>query len=180
MRWDRLFDDLEGQLEAAARLERQGEVADRTRRERAAIGLHERLLAHRGGHVTVRCGAGDRVAGRIEDVGVDWLMLDSAPGAVLVHLPAIRSVSGLPGRAEAPSAVARRFSIGMAVRVMSRDRVGVTVVDVTGTVLTGTVDAVGADYLELAEHPLDVPRRGENVRGLRVVPWAALSWIRRD
>lgn len=180
MRWDRLFDDLEGQLEAAAALERAGEVADRTRRERAAVGLLERFLAHRGGPVTLRCGAGDQIRGTIDDVGVDWVLLGSPPGSVLVHLPAIRSVHGLPGRAEPPATLARRFTMGMAVRVMSRDRAAVSVVDVTGALLTGTVDTVGSDYFELAEHPLDVPRRSENIRGLRVIPWSAVSWIRRD
>ena len=45
MRWDQLFGDLEGQLAHEQRRDLDLEVADRTRRERALIGLHERLLA---------------------------------------------------------------------------------------------------------------------------------------
>ena len=48
MRWDELFADLGAQWEAEARRELDGEVADRTRRERALVGLHERLSAARG------------------------------------------------------------------------------------------------------------------------------------
>jgi hypothetical protein len=48
MRWDRLFDDLQAQLDADGQRELGLEVSDRTRRERAQVGLHERLVAHRG------------------------------------------------------------------------------------------------------------------------------------
>ena len=37
MRWDRLFDDLEGQLAAQHLLERDAEVADRTRRKAGPV-----------------------------------------------------------------------------------------------------------------------------------------------
>ena len=46
MRWDRLFDDLEGQLAAQHLLEGDAEVADRTRRERALLTLHDLSLIH--------------------------------------------------------------------------------------------------------------------------------------
>ena len=36
-----------------------------------------------------------------------------------------------------------------------------------------------ADHLDLAEHPLDLPRRPENVRGTRTIPYAALATLRR-
>jgi hypothetical protein len=75
--------------------------------------------------------------------------------------------------------VARAFGVGHALRAISRDRAPVTLVDVTGAALTGTVDAVGVDFVEVAEHPLDVPRRPENLRGTRVVPFAAMALVRR-
>lgn len=75
--------------------------------------------------------------------------------------------------------VARSFGLGMALRAVCRDRAPVSIVDVTGATLTGTVDLVGADHLDLAEHPLDLPRRPENVRGTRTIPYAALATLRR-
>jgi hypothetical protein len=49
---------------------------------------------------------------------------------------------------------------------------------VSGAVVTGTIDAVGRDHLELSEHPADLPRRSENVTGRRVVPFSALVLVR--
>ena len=63
MRWDRLFDDLEAQMDGDAQRERDLEVSDRTRRERAQLGLHERLTAHRGERVELTLAAGFRVTG---------------------------------------------------------------------------------------------------------------------
>jgi len=47
-------------------------------------------------------------------------------------------------------------------------------------VLTGTIDRVGADFLEMAEHALDVARRAGNVAGVRTVPFTGLALIRRE
>ncbi len=47
-----------------------------------------------------------------------------------------------------------------------------------GGTLTGTLDRVGADYVELAEHPADVPRRTEVVQGVRAVVIAAVAVVR--
>jgi hypothetical protein len=54
---------------------------------------------------------------------------------------------------------------------VARDRAEVRVTTLAGIRLTGTVDRVGQDYFELAEHPAGEPR----ARGaLRLVPYAAL------
>ena len=59
--------------------------------------------------------------------------------------------------------MARRFGFGHAARGLSRDRAVVALADVGGSAVTGTIDAVGADALELSEHASDLPRRPENV-----------------
>ena len=63
MRWDDLFADLGAQWDAAARRELDGEVADRTRRERALVGLPERLSAAGEGRVALTV----HVAGTLAD-----------------------------------------------------------------------------------------------------------------
>ncbi len=47
VRWDDLFDDLEGQAEHARRQDLAAEVADRTRREQATVTLADRVLQRR-------------------------------------------------------------------------------------------------------------------------------------
>jgi len=181
MRWDRLFDDLEAQMDGDAQRERDLEVSDRTRRERAQLGLHERLIAHRGERVELALAAGFRVTGKVVDVGSDWVLVHE-PGdrGSLVPFRAIVAITGLGPRAAAgPGAVtARRFGLGFALRGLSRDRSVVSLADIGGSVTTGTIDAVGADVLELSEHPVDVARRAENVVARRVIPFAAVVVVR--
>lgn len=181
MRWDQLFADLEAQLEAEEARGLVLEVADRIRRERALVGLPERLLAHRYAPVTVCLQGGLVVGGEVQDVGLDWLLVQEGVGrTVLVPLAAVLAVSGLTAAvsAGADARMARRFGFGYALRGVSRDRSVVALVDVSGATVTGTIDAVGADALELSEHPSDLPRRPENVTARRVVPFTAVAALR--
>ncbi len=173
MEWEGLFADLDAQWDAYERLELDAEVADRTRRERALVDLTARLAAHRGRPVTVRTSAGDPVTGAVLDVGDGWLAVARPPRSVLVALAAVVGIEGLGARA-ADATAARRFGIGHALRGLSRDRSTVVVVDVSGSVATGTIDAVGADHVQLALHHHDEPRRTQNVRAGRAIPFGAL------
>ncbi len=62
---------------------------------------------------------------------------------------------------------------------MSRDRSTVELVDVDGCPTTGTVDVVGHDHLDLAEHAADAVRRNANVVAHHVVPFTAIAFVRR-
>lgn len=75
-------------------------------------------------------------------------------------------------------ATAKRFGLGYALRGLSRDRSVVSVADIGGAVTTGTVDAVGADALDLSEHPADVARRADSVVARRVIPFSAIVVVR--
>lgn len=180
MRWDRLFEDLEASFASDERSELDAEVADRTRRERALLDLQARLLAHVGrGSLTVRLASGALTAALV-DVGPDWLLLDGHAGrTTLVPLSAVRGLTGLTAGAAEASIVARRFTMGAALRGLSRDRAPVEIADVDGVTLVGTIDSVGADHLDLAEHASDEPRRARNVVRHQVLPFAALAWVRR-
>ena len=178
MRWEGLFDDLEGQLAAEERRDLDDEVAERTRRERALVTLESRLAAAAGSGIRLRLVDGTRVDGVLDERGRDWVLVRKdggrdvlVPIAAVVTLTALRREAGDPG-------TARRFGLGYALRALARDRATVAVrLAGGGPPLVGTVDAVGADHLDLAEHPEGVPRRRENVTAVTTVPFVALVCV---
>jgi hypothetical protein len=177
MRWDQLFADLEAQWEAEARRDLDSEVADRTRRERAAIGVYERLAVSVGAEVRLLLRSGEALTGSLADVGRDWLLLSADRRPVLVPLAALAAVSGIGERA-GTGGIGKRFELGFALRGLSRDRAVVALADIAGSVTTGTIDAVGADCFDLSEHAPDEPRRPENITGRRLVPFSAVVSLR--
>jgi hypothetical protein len=175
MRWEGLFADLEGQLAAEQRRERDDEVAERTRRERALVTLPSRLAAAVGAPVRISLAVGLQVEGDLLDLGEDWVLVRQADAhEVLVPLAAVVTVRAL-GQQSVPARTARRFGLGYALRALARDRATVAVSLVgDGPRLVGTIDAVGADHLDLAEHPDGLPRRRTNVIAVATVPFAAV------
>jgi hypothetical protein len=182
VRWERLFEDLEAQLEAAERDELTAEVADRTRREVAQMLLADRLGPALGAEVELRVQGAGVIGGSLRRFGRGWLLLD--PGGrpeVVVAWPAILALRGLPvsvsptaDRAE----LAGRLDLGHVLRGIARDRSPVAIVLCDGSQLAGTIDRVGADFLDLAEHPAGEPRRPGNVSAMRAVSLAGLSVVR--
>jgi hypothetical protein len=189
MRWEGLFADLEGQLAAEERRELDDEVAERTRRERALVTLTDRLSGAVGSSVRLGLGGRIRVEGRLADLGDGWLLV-RAQGNGREHLvptASVITVSSLGHHVQATRA-ARRFGLGYALRALSRDRATVALSlggagvssgggAVPGQALVGTIDAVGADHLDLAEHPEGMPRRRENVTAQTTVPFGALVLV---
>ena len=182
MRWTQLFAELEARFEAEEDAAARAEDASRSRAEQGRVRLVDRLGGAIGAPLVLTCrGAGD-VPGRLAEVGVDWLLLvDPAGREVLVALGAVRAVAGLGTRTAAPAdggAVRGRLDLRRAVRGLARDRQAVQVVLDDGAVVTGTVDRVGADFAEVAEHPLDQPRRRGAVQGVRAVLLDAVVLVR--
>jgi len=182
MRWQRLFADLSAQWEEAEASAERLESASRARAEFGGVLLADRLRGTEGARVVLRCRGAGPVAGAVAHVGPDWVLLVDERGAeVLVATAAVLAVSGLGRRTAAPAepgAVAGRLDLRRAVRGLARDRAQVQAVLVDGAVVTGTIDRVGADFCELAEHPLDQARRGSAVQGVTAVVLSALAVVR--
>jgi hypothetical protein len=182
MRWDDLFRDLEAQLDAAEAAELDAEVADRTRREAALLTLVDRTRAALGHPVVVRVLGAGAVDGRLADVGSQWLLIAEAGGReVLVPWSAVLSLGGLRAWSDVPGSAGQvfaRLGLGHALRGIARDRLPVQVWLTDGSVVSGTVDRVGADFVEVTEHGSGEVRRRGDVTGVRTIPLAALALVR--
>lgn len=186
MRWTRLFDDLEAQLVALEQSELQAEVAEVTRSQRGTVSVVDSLAADIGRSLSVDVLGLGRIEGQLSEVGSNWCMLEMAvhgPArrrSVLVSLSAIQSLSGLSGSADQrEGASQRRFDMRSALRALARDRAMVRLHLASGSTVTGTVDRVGRDHVDLADHPEDTPRRAAAVRNVHTVPSWALCALRQ-
>lgn len=185
MRWERLFSDLEAQLDLLARQEREAEVVEHTRAERGQVALAHRLTAARARQLRLKVYGLGWLEVRLVDVGDDWILGEiqaQVPGRgreLLVPTDAVLAVERL-GTAADPrrSTASRRFGLAGALRAVSRDRALVRVHDRAGDHVTGTIDRVLADHLDLARHADDEVRRPGAVRGVVSVPYAALAAVR--
>jgi hypothetical protein len=182
MRWQQLFDDLQGQFEEQEAAADRAEWSSRARAEIGSVALVERLRGALGLALSLHCRGAGRVAGRLVEVGPDFVLLeDEQARPALVAQAAIQAVSGLVRRTAVPEEagpVRGRLDLRRALRALARDRVAIHVTLDDGLVLSGTVDRVGADYLELAEHPTDQPRRSEAVAGVRAVVIGSIALVR--
>ncbi len=180
-RFDDLFADLGGQLDAAFAGELAAEVEDRSRREAALVRLADRLHAATGQVVQLQVTAGT-LSGHLVTVGADWLELrESTDRRALVPLSRVTSVGGLGSAARAPAsegAVTGRLDLRHVLRTLARNRAPLRILLLDGRTLLGTLDRVGADYVDVAEHPADEARRSSAVRRTLAVPLPAIVVVR--
>ncbi|SDF42056.1 hypothetical protein SAMN05660662_2140 [Blastococcus aurantiacus] len=181
MRWQQLFADLEARFDAEQEAAERAETSSRARHELGSLRFVDRLGGAVGSPVVLLCRGAGQVSGSLSEVGSDWLLLDDAGRELLVATAAVRAVTGLGRRTavvEDTGTVAGRLDLRRALRGLARDRATVQVVLDEGTALHGTIDRVGADYLELAEHPADLHRRAGAVQGVRTVLVDAVAVVR--
>jgi hypothetical protein len=183
VRWDDLFADLEAQADALEVVERAGEVSERARIEFGALGVIDRLRPAVGSSLRFGVAGGLAVAGTLQRVGSDWLLVDEGAGReALVAVGAVHAVYGL-GRVSAvpgtDGAVSAKLGLRSALRGIARDRSAVRLHCADGEVLDATIDRVGADFVEAARHAAHETRRRGEVREVVLVPIAALAAVRR-
>ena len=181
MRWDALFADLEARAHDEHAAELAAEVADRTRIETASLHLVDRLRPAQGHRLVVVAAAGATVQGVLHTVGPDWILIEVEPNRqAAVRLAAVLGVTGLGARSNTPGSegrVAARLALASALRAVARDRAPVTITLIDGSSLTGTLDRIGGDFAELAEHPIGEARRAGAVTAVRLVPLRALAVV---
>lgn len=194
MRWDHLFDDLAGQLEHELQSEESDLQSEEERLRLGRLAVRDRLAVLKASaqsavasiRVRLRTGEVHRVT--IVTVGRDWFAgdLEGVPGnpQAVIPIAAIDSLLLTPQQAIASldpgvltSELAARLGVAFLLRDLCRRRATVTIVTPTSTV-SGTIDRVGRDHLDLAVHDLDTPRRSSAVEHVRVVGFDQLLLVR--
>ena len=203
MRWDRLFDDLEGQLEHELSAEELDHAAEEERLRLGRLSLRDRLLAlheARAGleehappaAVAVALRNGDQIAVRPTTFGRDWFAADivddrhrrtqcvvplaAVAALVLTRAQVDASLNPVTSEAGAHS-LSARLTLPFVLRDLCRRRAGVDLRTLDG-VVHGTIDRVGRDHLDLAVHEAGRQRRQSAVSQYRVVPLDQLVLVR--
>jgi hypothetical protein len=200
MRWDDLFDDLESQLEQELGAEDVDLHAEEERLRLGRLTLRDRLLAiTRSGETGSASVEELRLALRdgqllsvvVGSIGRDWLLGElrgPRRGSCLVPLGAIasvlptaeqlaRSVEGSDA-SEAPVLLSARLGLSFVLRDLCRRRAALELSTASGERMHGTIDRVGRDHLDLAEHESGVPRRAAAVTRIRMLPIEQLVLVR--
>lgn len=174
---------------AAAEVAEVGsQAAAMTRAEFARTALPDRLRAQGDASVSLRLRDGRWVEGQVVDVARRWVLLavpagrrddrgGPPPGRLLVVLTAVERLRDLAARSVPGQGVVASLGVGSALRALARDRAAVTVLLASGD-LTGTIDRVGEDHLDLAVHPADALRRPSSVTETTTVALEALLGVR--
>ena len=196
MRWDNLFQDLEAQLETVLGDEVEDALRDSERARRGAQTLAEVMIEELSSgnyrEPIQLCTAGGNLWITVDNFGSDWISGEvSAPvhfaGYCIVNVARVSRVvlasSSLTNPTEMssvdhriPPGAARRLG-RVTLRIVLRDLVRRRK---SGWVVTadaqfhGTLDRVGKDFVELAQHSPRSPRRQESIENQA---WIQLSEV---
>ncbi len=199
MRWDNLFDDLEGQLEHELTLE---EVDLRAEEERLRLGrmslrdrirsIHATESPHTAYSISVLLVDGTRMPLRPVTIGRDWFSADlvdestsraqcivplAAIGGLSLRRPQVAqslSESAIP---ESGAGLSSRLTLSFVLRDLCRRRASIEVRLLDGTVF-GTIDRVGRDHLDIAVHERGSARRESVVTEYRVIPFSRMLIVK--
>lgn len=193
--WDRLFEDLEGQLASEWESERAALDAEseRLRISRLELRTRLRVLCASAAPTTIDLPHGRRVRARLNTLGSDWVATTIAQAeesavkrsTLIVPLHAVRGLtvdhglllSSLEEDDDAVPALRERMSLGFVLRDLARRRVPVRIVSVDGSEMHGTIDRAGADHLDLALHDPGEARTASAVRSFQIIPFSAVTSV---
>ena len=198
LRWERLFAGLENRYEELADAAASAEHADRERVAFGAVTAVQRLAGAIGTPVRMRLEGGAVIAGELRAMGPDWLLVTEAAGReCLIRWAAVIAVEGVTtGTGQELTPMQRRLDLRRALRGLARDRAPCVVAltgwraglaagsftasaaSDAGAELVGTIDRVGADFIEMAIHAPWEPRRAGTVRSVALVPLGAVVVVR--
>ncbi|WP_165067420.1 hypothetical protein [Marisediminicola senii] len=200
MRWDNLFDDLEGQLDQELGAEEIDLRAEEERLRLGRLGLRDRIRGiqeaagkHSPTSLAVQLTDGSRIAVRPTTIGRDWfsatVVAESRhPSRCVIPIAAVSSLhltreqvlpslSVTAGAPDAEPTLSERLTLSFVLRDLCRRRRSLEFHLLDGTVF-GTVDRVGRDHLDVAVHEVGSARRESAVSGYRVVPMAQLLVVK--
>lgn len=193
MRWDHLFDDLESQLEHELGAEELDLLAEEERLRLGRLTMRERLRAIIPEVIRLTLADGTRLTLTLGAVGRDWIageeVRESGAGpSCVVPTASIAACFVDPAQTRASLAqdasgaspvgsLAARLGLPFVLRDLCRRRAPLTICTSTELV-HGTIDRVGRDHIDLAEHDPGVARRDRDVRALRILPIEQLVLVR--
>ncbi|MCU1524984.1 MAG: hypothetical protein JWO18_1878 [Microbacteriaceae bacterium] len=195
MRWDNLFDDLEGQLEQELSAEEVDLQAEEERLRLGRLSVRDRIRAmHESGGIRhpirVVLTNGATIAVLPKTIGRDWVSGDlvdesQRESQCIVPIAAIASLvlsreqvtDSLEASGESAHGLSGRLGLGFVLRDLCRRRRAIDVQLASG-VLHGTIDRVGRDHLDLAMHDAGTPRRENAVTQYRLVPFDQVQLVR--
>jgi hypothetical protein len=199
MRWNNLFDDLEGQLEHELSAEEVDLQAEEERLRLGRLSLRDRILClsnPTGGSapkpIRVLLANGDRIDVRPAAFGRDWFSADLVdesarraqcivPLAGIVGLVLSKPQVSASLRSEQSNDAARglshRLGLPFVLRDLCRRRKSLELTTTTAS-LFGTIDRVGRDHFDLAVHEPGAARRESAVQSYRVVVTSDLLLVR--
>ncbi len=200
MRWERLFQDLEDQLDRETDSELQDIARDEERLRIARLALADRLrslstsfaklptdarvLSLRTGLCELSC--------RVTRVGRDWMLAEivsplAMSGSALIPLAAIESLRVLDAEAVttslgnaadvvASTRLTNDIGIAFVLRDLARRRRHVTIV--RGDVdVSGTIERVGRDHVDIAIHSRNVSAYSSHSAEVMIVPLAKIELV---
>jgi hypothetical protein len=177
---EQLLADLDGEFDALQRQQDERAAVEALRARLGETPLWEQIARRVDHEVTVRLGDTNLV-GVVVAGYRDFFALRDGSEEHLIRLGPHVSLA-FPTRSTrplgpAPTGLTRCFTLMLALRELARRREPVRLRLADGNLATGTIEAVGSDYLELAEHDPGEARRATAVRARRFVGLAAVVLV---